>query len=93
MSLIPENRHLLVNPIEESQESNYDRVQLLMPDDFKPPQSLHVVCEVVSIAKDSKFYGEAVDRIVTERRMLQEMQIEGETYYLVLENYVFGRLQ
>jgi hypothetical protein len=63
-----------------------------MPDDFKPPQSLHVVCEVVSIAKDSKFYGEVVDRIVTERRMLQEIKIEGETYYLVLENYVFGRI-
>ena len=92
MSLIPENRHLLVVPIEESQESNYDRVQLLMPDDFKPPQSLHVVCEVVAIAKDSKFYGEVIDRIVTERRMLQELQIEGETYYLVLENYVFGRI-
>mgnify|MGYP001316739823 CR=1 FL=1 len=93
MSLIPENRHLLVYPVEESQESNYDKVQLLMPDDFKPPQSLHVVCEVVAIAKDSKFYGEPVDRIVTERRMLQEINIEGETYYLVLENYVFGRLQ
>ena len=93
MSLIPENRHLLVYPVEESQESNYDKVQLLMPDDFKPPQSLHVVCEVVAIAKDSKFYGGPVDRIVTERRMLQEINIEGETYYLVLENYVFGRLQ
>ena len=93
MSLIPENRHLLVNPIEEPISQNHDTVQLLMPDDFKPPQSLHVVCEVVSIAKDSKFYGEVVDRIVTERRMLQEIKIEGETYYLVLENYVFGRLQ
>ena len=92
MSLIPENRHLLVNPIEEPISQNHDRVQLLMPDDFKPPQSLHVVCEVVSIAKDSKFYGEIVDRIVTERRMLQEIKIEGETYYLVLENYVFGRI-
>ena len=93
MSLIPENRHLLVIPIEEPISQNHDTVQLLMPDDFKPPQSLHVVCEVVSIAKDSKFYGEVVDRIVTERRMLQEIKIEGETYYLVLENYVFGRLQ
>ena len=92
MSLIPENRHLLVNPIEDPISQNHDRVQLLMPDDFKPPQSLHVVCEVVSIAKDSKFYGEVVDRIVTERRMLQEIKIEGETYYLVLENYVFGRI-
>ena len=96
MSLIPENRHLLVVPIEEPMISqNHDRVQLLMPDDFVPPQSLHVVCEVVAIAKDSckKFYGEAIDRIVTERRMLQEIKVEGETYYLVLENYVFGRLQ
>jgi|TARA_R100000278_G_C5329684_1_gene114206 hypothetical protein len=92
MSLIPENRHLLVIPIEEPISQNHDTVQLLMPDDFKPPQSLHVVCEVVSIAKDSKFYGEVVDRIVTERRMLQEIKIEGETYYLVLENYVFGRI-
>ena len=92
MSLIPENRHLLVIPIEEPISQNHDTVQLLMPDDFVPPQSLHVVCEVVSIAKDSKFYGEVVDRIVTERRMLQEINIEGETYYLVLENYVFGRI-
>ena len=93
MSLIPENRHLLVTPIEEPIAQNHDRVQLLMPDDFVPPQSPYLVCEVVAIAKDSKFYGEAIDRIVTERRMLHELQIQGETYYLVLENYVFGRLQ
>jgi hypothetical protein len=93
MSLIPENRHLLVVPIEESVSQSYDTVQLLMPDDFVPPQSPHLVCEVVAVAKDSKFYGEAIDRIVTERRMVHELQIEGETYYLVLENYVFGRLQ
>ena len=93
MSLIPENRHLLVIPIEEPISQNHDTVQLLMPDDFVPPQSPYLMCEVVSIAKDSKFYGEVVDRIVTERRMLQEIKVEGETYYLVLENYVFGRLQ
>ena len=93
MALIPENRHLLVVPIEEPISQNHDTVQLLMPDDFKPPQSPYLMCEVAAIAKDSKFYGEAIDRIVTERRMLHEIKIEGETYYLVLENYVFGRLQ
>ena len=92
MSLIPENRHLLVVPIEEPVSQNHDTVQLLMPDDFVPPQSPYLMCEVVAIAKDSKFYGEAIDRIVTERRMLHEIKIEGETYYLVLENYVFGRI-
>ena len=93
MSLIPENRHLLVIPIEEPIYQNHDTVQLLMPADFKPPHSPYLMCEGAAIAKDSKFYGEAIDRIVTERRMLHEIKIEGETYYLVLENYVFGRLQ
>ena len=92
MSLIPENRHLLVITMEEPISQNHDTVQLLMPDDFVPPQSPYLMCEVGAIAKDSKFYGEAIDRIVTERRMLQEIKIEGETYYLVLENYVFGRI-
>ena len=31
--------------------------------------------------------------IVIERRMLNEVTIGLETHYLVLENYVFGRIQ
>ena len=92
MNIAPENRHLLVIPIEEEQVST-NTVQLLMPEDFKPPQSPYVVCEVLNIAKDSKFYGTAIDKIIVERRMLHEITIAYETHYLVLENYVFGRLQ
>ena len=92
MSIIPENRHLLVNPIEE--DHNIDNtVQLLMPEDFRPPQSQYVVCEVLDIAEDSKFYNTMIEKIVIERRMLHEVTIGSETNYLVLENYVFGRLQ
>ena len=92
MSITPENRHLLVNPIEEDQKID-NTVQLLMPDDFRPPQSPYVVCEVLDVAADSKFYNSMVGKIVIERRMLHEVTIGPETHYLVLENYVFGRLQ
>ena len=92
MSITPENRHLLVQPIEDAPSVD-NTVQLLMPDDFRPPQSPYVVCEVLDVAADSKFYNSMVGKIVIERRMLHEVTIGPETYYLVLENYVFGRLQ
>jgi len=92
MSITPENRHLLVAPIEETPTAD-NTVQLLMPDDFRPPQSPYVVCEVLDVAADSKFYNSMVGKIVIERRMLHEVTIGPETHYLVLENYVFGRLQ
>ena len=93
MNIIPENRHLLVQPVEEERGS-IDTVQLLMPADFKPVQSQYVICTVKAIASDSKF-GPFVQnkKIVVERRMLHEIDFGGETIYLVLENYVFGRLQ
>ena len=92
MNIIPENRHLLVQPVEEDR-GGHDTVQLLMPDDFKPVQSPYVVCEVIDIAGDSKFYNSGMERIVIERRMLHEVTIGLETHYLVLENYIFGRIQ
>ena len=32
------------------------------------------------------------DYIVIERRMLSEIEIKGEKNYLVLENYIYGRI-
>jgi len=92
MNFIPENRHLLVIPEEEA--PTVGELNLIMPAEFKPPQSMYVVCTVKAIASDSKF-GPFVEnkKIVVERRMLHEIDFGSETIYLVLENYVFGRLQ
>jgi hypothetical protein len=54
MSITPENRHLLVAPIEEAPTAD-NTVQLLMPDDFRPPQSPYVVCEVLDVAQIQSF--------------------------------------
>ena len=86
----PKNRHLLVLPLEseDKQESS-----ILLPDDYKKPQSPYVMCDVLGMSEDCSVEIDVGDRIVIERRMMQEVKAGGETNYLVLENYVYGRLQ
>jgi len=73
---------------EEKEEAKF-----ILPDDYKVPQSQYVVCDVLGIADDCKISLNIGDRIVVERRMIQEVKAMRETNYLVLENYVYGRLQ
>jgi len=89
MYLEPKNRHLLVLPLEEEVE----QTTIILPDEYKKPKSPYVTCDVLGIADDCKVEVDIGDRIVAERRMLCEVKAMGETNYLVLENYVYGRLQ
>ena len=86
----PKNRHLLVLPLEIQEE---EKTMIVLPQDYKPPQSTYVSCDVLGLASDCKVEIDIGDTIVVERRMLQEIKAAGETNYLVLENYVYGRLQ
>jgi co-chaperonin GroES (HSP10) len=90
MYLEPKNRNLLVLPLEEEQDSNSI---IVLPEDYKQPESPYVCCDVLGISKDCSIDIDIGDRIVVERRMLYEVKALGETNYLVLENYVYGRLQ
>ena len=84
----PKNRHLLVLPIEceEKKES-----LILLPEDYKKPESPYVACDVLGLSDDCSIVIDIGDRIIVERRMLSEVKAMGETNYLVLENYVYGR--
>jgi len=85
----PHNRHLLVLPIVEEQEV----VKFVLPEGYEKPEEVYVVCDVLGISDDCKVQLDIGDRIVVERRMIQEIKAMGETNYLVLENYVYGRLR
>jgi len=89
MYLEPHNRHLLVLPLEDKEEEK----KFILPDEYKTPQSPYVTCDVLGISSDCSVDLNIGDRIVVERRMLCEVKAMGETNYLVLENYVYGRLQ
>lgn len=89
MYLEPKNRHLLVLPIEDEPEKS----TIILPDDYKQPKSPYVTCDILGKADDCGITANIGDTIVVERRMLCEVKALGETNYLVLENYVYGRLQ
>ena len=86
----PFNRHLYVMPLED--EEDQDVHKIVLPDDYKMPQSPYVVCDVIGMSSDCEIDLELGDRIIIERRMLHQINAEGETIYIVLQNYVYGRI-
>ena len=92
MQLQPTNRHILVKPIEQ-QKRQEDSI-IVLPDDYKKQESPYILCEVLDIAADSKFYNSSLkQKILVERRMLQKIELQGNEFYLILENYILGRIK
>ena len=92
MNFEPTNRHILVSPIEEKKEEKNSLIML--PDDYKKQESPYLACSVLAVASDSKLVGTLFnkDTIIVERRMLEKIEMKGREFYLVLDNYVMGRL-
>ena len=93
MSFKPLNRHLLLEPIQES--ASDDSPTILVPDDYKPKTSPYGFYKVLAAAEDcSVGVNLAYRQVIVQDNMVEHVEIKGETYYLVLENYVlmYGNL-
>ena len=84
------NRHVLVELVEEEEEQ---QSLIALPQDYKKSESPYTVVKVLQISDECKLFLEQGDLIVIERRMLTEIEIKGEKNYLVLENYIYGRIE
>ena len=84
------NRHVLVELVEEEEEKQESLIAL--PQDYKKQESPYLVVKVLEKAWDCNLHLEYGDYVVIERRMLVEIEIKGDKNYLVLENYIYGRL-
>ncbi len=92
MKFSPKNRHLWVTPHEEKQEEG-ENLKILVPTDYEKPKSPYVMATVMKASDDCTILGiDPGNRVVVERRMLHNLEIEGKNIYLVLENYVYGRI-
>ena len=87
----PYNRHLLIEPLEEEEEKTESVI--VLPTDYEKPQSPYLAVKVLDHSDDCLQDISIGDTIVAERRMLHTVEIKDKTYYLVLENYIFGRLE
>jgi len=84
------NRHVLVELVEEEEEQ---QSLIALPQDYKKTESPYMVVRVLRISDECKLFLEQGDLVVIERRMLTEIEIKGNKNYLVLENYIYGRLE
>ena len=75
MYLEPKNRHLLVLPLDEREES---QSLIVLPDGYEPEHSAYVACDVLGKSEDCSVEVDIGDRIIIERRMLCEVKAGGE---------------
>ena len=92
MHFLPYNRHLVVDLIEE--EERVDESIIVLPSYYEKPQSPYARAIVIEASRDSKFYNslQTNDVILVGRRMLHKIEIDETSFYLILENYIFGRI-
>ena len=88
----PFNRHLVVDVIEDKKEEKDSLI--VLPTDYEKPLDPFVKAIVIAIAEDSKLRDKLSlnDVILVERRMLHKVEISEHLFYLVLENYIYGRI-
>ena len=92
MHFLPYNRHLVIDLIEEQEKK--DESLIVLPSDYEKPLSPYAKAIVIEVAQDSKFFDslQVNDTILVERRMLHKIEIEQHSFYLILDNYIFGRI-
>ena len=86
--LIPLNRYILIEPIEEREKED---VVLHLPDELekKIPYAIYKILNFSNISLDIKIG----DKILVENHMVEKIKIEDNVFYLILENYIKGILK
>tara|TARA_R100000005_G_scaffold58797_1_gene29687 strand:- start:725 stop:1012 length:288 start_codon:yes stop_codon:yes gene_type:complete len=93
MQLKPMNRHLLVEPVNNSQESEQNSHGILLPDEYKPKSERYCLVKLIDFASDCNAVGELVrgKKYIVDSTMIQSINYQGLTFSVVLENYIVAR--
>jgi co-chaperonin GroES (HSP10) len=84
MKVMPKNRHLLVEPVEEAEAQE---TSVLLPADYEKKKEF-VVAKVLSVHDSVKGEIQEGSLVVAEPNMIREVSLEGGSYYLLQANYV-----
>ena len=89
MNITPQNRHLLIELIDETQDDSKPAA-FLLPDGYEKPKSEYVKVKVLDDSACSIPFGSYV---VVPRHMIQEIDIGETTFSLIQENYVLASVE
>ena len=66
---------------------------VILPDDYKPPESKFMEVIAEASAGDVRFDLNKSDRILIDRSMIEEISIGDTIYNVILDNYVVGIIE
>ncbi len=89
MKFYPKNRYLLV----QSQKQEDADTGVLLPEGYALPKDKYVSATVLISAEDCKEELSTGTKVVVDASMLEEVSVSGQTYEIVLENYIVGLLE
>lgn len=84
MKVMPKNKHLLVELIEEDEQES---PAVLLPAEYQKKKEF-VVAKVLSVHESVKGEIQEGSLVVAEPNMIREVSLEGDSYYLLQANYV-----
>jgi len=88
VNFIPTHRHILVKRKEATQEKEQSLV--LVPEDYKAKLDDYVRVIVVEAAEKCTIPVRYGDELVVREAFVEELVLDDNTFYLVLESHVMG---
>ena len=91
MNIIPKNKHLLIEMVEEPKE---EEVTILLPEDYHVSLSKeYELVKILASATESAGYQPSYKQgqhVLVEGHMIKNVPVMGENFHLVQENYVIA---
>ena len=88
MNFLPCNRNVLLER-EDLAEEEKDQMCVLVPEDYKI-EPVHACYSILDYAEDCNISFAHGDKVVVLNSMIEKIEVEGEQFLIVLENYVVG---
>jgi len=89
--LKPRNRHILITP--DFIQNQQKQTGILLPEDYSETKSKYCSARVVDISPDVKVSVRGNSDILVDRAMIETIEHNGETNYMILENYVIAQIE
>jgi len=87
----PVNRYVLV----ETQQKQAEIASgIVLPESFKPAEERHAIVTVLDWADDVRFKNMLLmdSKIIIDKSMMEEINVDGSRYNVILDNYIIGIL-
>ena len=95
MQFKPMNRHLLIEFLDGPAETEENDLGIVLPETYKPKQEQYIPVRLLGYANDCNNIGDLNQHstLLVDASMINELRFKDETYQVILENYVIGKIR